>query len=345
MNKKIFVSIIVAFAMFSNVQLSAQMFYVSITPKHTIPIVGGKEGKSYAAIVKTPKGKKDVLNDTKSVLAEFGLIDAAEWKVDEISEDQSRFTFPLAIRMPIYSGSGMMGMKTIMPMVVIEGECEFEFNADGSVMISIQNMRAVSFNLTNKAGGNFNSSNIGKMTSPEKEAYTQYTNEKLMKSLSIVKGLSFAVGLIDGAPWEIAQNIQKAKDNLRETYLNDVNKEWTLCNNVEKVGQGEWLTDLQCIEYMEGLTDNPQRKTSQGMIDVAKKYYDENRLLAVWQKRWEEQVRPTYDSFFKIIVLTLGGTVSGIAEDGTQTWINIDGKVLPTDPKMQKEYIKKNLQY
>ena len=60
-------------------------------------------------------------------------------------------------------------------------------------------------------------------------------------------------------------------------------------------------------------------------------------MIAVGQKRWEEQFQGCFDLLFKTISAGIDGKIEGVAEDGKQTWILIGDLVVPTDPKLQKQ--------
>ena len=71
----------------------------------------------------------------------------------------------------------------------------------------------------------------------------------------------------------------------------------------------------------------------------------ENILIGITRKRWNKQVKEIFENLFKAFCLEVNGDIDGIAEDGNQTWAIVDGKLLPTDPKLQKTYIKKGLTF
>ena len=57
------------------------------------------------------------------------------------------------------------------------------------------------------------------------------------------------------------------------------------------------------------------------------------------------KVKEIFENLFRAFCLEVNGDIDGIAEDGNQTWAIVDGKLLPTDPKLQKTYIKKGLTF
>jgi hypothetical protein len=72
---------------------------------------------------------------------------------------------------------------------------------------------------------------------------------------------------------------------------------------------------------------------------------DEGKMLFVGQKRWEDDIRACFDMLFKAINAGVGGQIQAIAEDGEETWTLVDGLVVPTNPKLQKKYLKDKKSY
>ena len=68
-------------------------------------------------------------------------------------------------------------------------------------------------------------------------------------------------------------------------------------------------------------------------------------MPAVPEDRWEKSIRTVLDRLFIGSNEALGGEIVGVAEDGNESWVNVDGKVLPVDPKMRKKYEKKGKTY
>lgn len=77
------------------------------------------------------------------------------------------------------------------------------------------------------------------------------------------------------------------------------------------------------------------------MINYLETPEGKNALLAINQKRWNTQVTEIFDNLFKVFCIEVNGDIEGIAEDGNQTWEKVNGLLVPTDPKLQKKYLKK----
>ena len=108
-----------------------------------------------------------------------------------------------------------------------------------------------------------------------------------------------------------------------------------------KNGEAEWLDAKGVVEQY---TNNPV-PGGKYVIKLLSEPGAENILIGITRKRWNKQVKEIFENLFKAFCLEVNGDVDGIAEDGNQTWAIVDGKLLPTDPKLQKTYIKKGLTF
>ena len=77
----------------------------------------------------------------------------------------------------------------------------------------------------------------------------------------------------------------------------------------------------------------------------AKKLLSNNILLGVTKKTWEEDIVTYFDNDFIKFSKKINGEIIGVAEDGNQIWALKDGKLLPTDKTLQKEFIRNNKTY
>ena len=129
----------------------------------------------------------------------------------------------------------------------------------------------------------------------------------------------------------------------------DIKKAFVL-NLMERDGDraysiGKFVGKVHRVQEVDG------GKTVYGCILADKhaaalqKYIDEGRMPGVPQDRWEKSIRPVLDRLFVASNQGMGGTIVGVAEDGKDTWTSVDGKVLPTDPKLRQKYEKKDKTY
>jgi hypothetical protein len=303
--------------------------------KDFIPIKGGEEGKSYAAIIKTALGKKELVDKTTAFLAKYEIVDLKDLHLDEITEEQSEYTMPISLRYSFSGVSGMMGSKVVFSPVKLHSNLRFEFHDNGNVMIVLDNMKEISFFLTDPGTRCFEYY-PNDLASPIAD-YRGHYSAAMMENSVLLKVLIVANKGLDG----LAEYKSKVDD-----YFTEVSSKYKVLSQVEADGKGEWLTDRDIIGYGENTKNNTG-------LNFLKLYYDEGRLLNINKKRWEGKIRPVIDMLFKTISANLSGTIDGVAEDGERIWIDIDGSVVPvdpkwtnneppTDPKEREKYVKKN---
>jgi hypothetical protein len=299
------------------------------------PIKGGEEGKSYAIIIKTDLSKKDLITKTTAFLLQYRLVEEKDLHLDEITEEQSEYTIPFVLPQSFAGISVTMGGKVVYPPAIVFSTLRLEFHDNGNVMIVVDNLSEKSFYTINKMKRSFQFYQDD--TAPEMAEFRGHYTAAMMENSFLLKVLIVANKGLDGL------NEYKSKI---DDYFKDIYSKYDVFKRVEDAGKGAWLSDEEILEFGE----NSKHAAD---LDALKQYYDEGRLLAINKKRWEEKIRTTIDMLFRTINLDLSGTIEGVAEDGEQTWINLDGTVVPvdpkwenktppTDPKEREKYIKKN---
>jgi hypothetical protein len=320
--------------------MSQIFFYPPNFKPDLMPIKGGEEGKNYAVIINTKLSKRDLVDKTGTFLAKYQLIKPEYLKLDEITEGLSEYTIPVALRQAFNGISAMMGLKIVVPPVVIGGNLRFEFHDNGNVMIVWENLKETVFCET------------------DGERLVNYDRDK-NPDMAEYYGLYAAATLEGSAILTVLIVANKGFDGLQEwnkkfdDYFAEIDSKYKVLDDVKRAGKGEWLLDADYVKYLE------KSKMSEGkggaqQLNLTKQYYDEGRILAVNVKRWETKIKPLVADLFKTINVYLEGTIKGVAEDGEQTYIEIDGTVLPVDPKWEnktpptdakerEKYIKKNI--
>jgi hypothetical protein len=320
---KIFILLAVLYCGIST-PLFSQVFYPSFFAPNAMPdlkpIVGGKEGKTYAVIFSSNLTKQGLVDSTVNVLKMWQLVDDSYKRNSEISDDLSTFTISIFYKKPLdFMKAAAMGIKTHYWPVRAHCDVIFEFYANGKVKLVFRNFTTETFVLSD-----YNTTLCGW----DGHQYAVAASNSAITNVLIVANKG-----VDG--------FSEFKSQMSD-YLKDVNGAFAIYDCLEKSGTGSWYNDKNYIEY--GLT-NKQYQGSKYQNDFAKIYFDEGRLLSVNQLRWENKIRPHLDNFIKTIVIACKAEIDAINEDGENTWQNMDGKVLPTNPKKQKEYIKKKLEY
>jgi hypothetical protein len=319
MKKVFYILVFLVLAVHSHV--SAQQYMpVIIGSKSAAPIKGGNEGKTYAVIIRTDLNKQALVDSTTQFLARYGIVDRNNVHLDEINEATSEYTVPVMIRQTIGIVAGALGIKTPATPVIISADIRFEFHDNGSVMIVIQNLKNRIFQFVEKAEQRL-TTKLGKLE--EDTSYKEYGGEQYaVQTTNSVMGKAL-IALNTGLEGYGAF-MKKVGD-----YFADIDSKYKVYDELVKKGFAEWLTDEELIQY----ADNTNFVGKKNTVENFRKAYDEGKMLGVGQGRWEKQIRECCDLLFKSINAGLSGSIEGVAEDGEQTWINIDGAVVPVDPK------------
>jgi len=302
--------------------VSAQLPIMGWPPrmkKDLIPVQGGKEGKSYAIIIKTEKSKNEIVDITTKFLANYKIVDLEDVKLDEISDMQSEYTIPMTFPNSFAGISAIMGARTVFPPLTLFADLRFEFHENG-LMIVFDNFTAKSFFLTDMEKQSF-TYHKDKETSDIQE-YTGHYAAAAMEGTFLLKALVVMNKGLEG------YNDFKSK---LDDYFNDVEKKYQLFYKIEKANMGSWLNDEEFLNFADNTSIPRGEQTI--LNTVLKPYFDEGRLLTVPLQRWTGRVTPVMDKIFKLVAYDLNGAIEGVAEDGEQTYINIDGHVLPVDPR------------
>jgi hypothetical protein len=324
--------------MLATFSVSAQMISV-VGSKNLIPIKGGNDGKTYAIIIRTDLSKQALVDTTTQFLARYGIVDRNNVKLDEINDETSELIIPVVLRQTIGTAKGMMGIKMTVPPVKVHADLRFEFHDNGGVMIVVQNMRNSIFQLVKKGekqlAFSFSDKSDPDYAEYEGEVYAVSTTNSFMGKVMIAMNTG-----LDG----YSAFMKKAND-----YFADINSKNKVYDALVRKSFAKWLTNEEFIQYLE----NTKYAGKELEVTSCKKALDEGGLLGVGQYRWENQVRDCYDLLFKTIASGILGTIEGVAEDGEQTWISMDGSIVPvdpkwpdktppTDPKARAKYLKKH---
>jgi hypothetical protein len=287
--------------------------------KSITPIKGGNEGKTYAVIIRTDLSKQALVDSATLFLAHYGLVKKSDIHLDEINEETSEYTVPITIPQTMTT-TRMMGMPIVIGPVMVDADLRFEFHDNGNVMIVFQNFKNYIFQFVEKGEQRVMTKFDKFEQDPSHEKYREESSTLLTSSSLLVKGLAIVKGGIK------FYNEYRAKVG---EYFADIDSKYKVYGELVKKGFAEWLTDEELIQYVDNTDFAGKKNTVKGY----RKAYDEGKMLGVGQGRWEKQIRECCDLLFKTITAGLSGSIEGVAEDGEQTWINIDGAVVPVDPK------------
>ena len=320
--KKLFLLALVAFL---SITAYAQHVPVLMYGNAKFAIPGGLEGKNYAIIVKSEKNRRAQIEAMTSLMRKYGIVDKLD--VNEIDDRTSEYTVPFEIRQTVDACGGMMGATYCAQPLILKGELRFEFYENGSMMMVVQNFSPLLLITTVKYDAAYK-----EKLSPALEEFIGENQAAATQRSPFFKFLVWAnVGLDN-----MADFYSKLDD-----YFADVDTKFKNYDALVKGGEAEWMTTERYYELVSK-SDVPGAKYAAPWV---KKCMDEGRMPGVPEDRWEKSIRIVLDRLFVGSNEALGGEIVGVAEDGEESWVNVDGKVLPVDQKMRKKYEKKGKTY
>ncbi len=288
-------------------------------------IVGGKEGKLYAARIESALPKKDLIKTVETFLRKNDFIEKDEKiKLDEIDDSYTEFTIPAAMREPMDFGRVMGSGITYNP-VIIGFDIRFEFDKDGSVLIIFQDFKSM------------------RLTFLEKDYSYKYQDNENLKKFSLESAeLLVSNSLVNQAfqfitdlktPNQIQQEMQKMIGNIDERFR--------LYDKLVEDGIADWLTGEEYIANLKKMSFSGEKNVKM----FVQKMVDEQCLLDISERRWEKNLRPYFDLIIKNVGIEINGKITNILEDGKDTWEIVDGLLVPTDKKLQKKYLKNKMSF
>lgn len=318
MKKLVLMAVALVMALTANAQNASVVMFGK--PQFAIP--GGKEGKNYAIIIESDKNVRTQVDVMTSLLRKYKIVD--EVNLDEIDDKTSEFTVPFVIRQAVEGCKGMMNAPYAAAPLRLYGELRFEFHDNGKMMLVVQNL----------------SPNLFIVTVPEKEL--SKSSDAVQTFLGECRAAASPKWMTKLLAWANV-GIDKMDDFMAQLdeYFADLDSKFANYAAIEAEGNGKWMSPEQHVEYLS-TAGGPYAKHG---ATALQKYIDEGRMPGVPQDRWEKSIRPVLDRLFVASNQGMGGTIVGVAEDGKDTWTSVDGKVLPTDPKLRQKYEKKDKTY
>lgn len=296
--------------------MSGQKITFIIMPNAKNNLPGGPDGKNYAAIVKTNESKKNIVTKSLTFMKKYGFVPETT-KINAIDSKSSEVSYDVEIPLTRF-------YQEMLEYDANKLFCKlrFEFH-ESNVMIVFQN-------ITNEILGICTTRN-----DKNSQAYTEYLAEGA--ALTYQKTLigKFLVHANLG-PEERKDFYKKLND-----YFSDIASKCKTYETLVKNGEAKWFTTEGVKKQY---TDYPV-PAAKGVLRFLSKPETKDVLIGVSQKRWDKQVKEVFDNLFRAFCLELKGEIDGIAEDGEQTWEIVDGKLVPSDPKLQKSYISKGKTY
>jgi hypothetical protein len=295
----------------------SQKMTLILQARDNFNLPGGLEGKNYAAIIKTKESKKGIVTKSLNFMKKYGFV-PGDTKVDAIDESQSEVTYKVILPLTMFYQQ-MLHLDANK----LYSNLRFEFH-DSNVMIVFENM-------SNEVLGLYWHDDSKKPS----DAYTDYRSESAGLTISHTLVGKFLVHAnLDPAE---RQSFYREADK----YFSNIAERYKSYEQLVKNGEAKWLDADGVIKQY---TDNPV-PGSKYLMNYLNIPENKERLLGITQKRWDKQVKEFFDNLFKSFCLELNGDIDGVAEDGEQTFAWEDGKLLPIDAKLKKEYIKKGWDY
>jgi hypothetical protein len=322
-NKRMFVTLLLlaGFILPSMAQLPIFVPDERLKKENLKPIEGGKEnedgffegGKEYAVIVHTELGKRDLTKTIADIFLKHGWIKPEDLKLDEIDDKTAQRDIPYYFHQSFDAISFMMGIKYVYPPIIVQSNLHFDFYDNGNVKITWERMKEIAFYTIE--GNQFK--HYDPQKHPDMADYRGHYGAAQMEGSFMLKALIV---------------LNKGTDGLKEwtakfdEYFEDIDTKFEVFKKVKEAGKGEWLNDEQFMEYAANTKVLSNEKYA---LKLLEKYHNENRLLAINQERWETKVRPVAARIFKYVNAMLDGSIVAVVEDGKQTYVNIDGTLLP----------------
>ncbi len=323
---------------------------------------GGKNGKNYAMIAETNGNKKSLIDSTSSFLLKYGWCknpEEVEKAVKEFSEDASQFTIRLRHVIGHWKSGFYYGDPTMM-----EYDMRFEFYENGKIMVVFDNFS--SLNYVDLASIKKGVDTCSVLTDKEREKLAEYRTAQLCnirhaekiyyqgkptqenstktKDLGIVK-LRMQTAPVMSYEERLAE-YERCKKNV-ELYFDTKGFFDLIDKDIQSCPNKMWATDEEVLNIVENAVNEDKFKMggSKYVVDVLKKAKEDGKMFSVPYCLWKTNIKNNFDHLMLIIQGALGAKITGVAEDGEQTWDLYDGELLPVDPKLRAKLMKKDMDY
>jgi len=335
-------------------------------------MIGDSLGKSYQVMLVSAVKKKQIVDDFITFLDGYGVCKKKELqaRIDQIDDKTTEFAVDFALPAPVFFAL-VYGMHMPVPPIALTGKLYFEFISNDTVMIDFKNWAGLTFLQYNKDAQNFDMSKINAPAPAEKKGFFKalvdenlgekkeevktpqqlaseewgaYISQRTKENTALYKAGSAVIGtvlLID--PTATGAERQKVFNYLKDVLTNDwvkrLNEEIPMLKKLQEAEIGGWFTDEMYIAYYSnqprgmGITD----KNVMAAVDLYTNMKAEHKMFSLTEKRWEKQVRPILSLFFKYLAIQTGSNIIAVAEDSKTTYVNINGYVLPVDPKWERD--------
>lgn len=312
----------------------AQQLSLMIPTKESQPYHPIRSDMAYSAILNTNCSKDSLLQKTTNFFIEENLIKPSDLNTIEFNENLSEYRGRFIFKHGQFKSKGMLGAGFVAPPVILIFDAVFAFNNLGQIKVTFTNFDSQLYvfadednfiNCYKGAGGN------GKNLNAILDADKTINDESLVVLMSeslVTKALLLANGQVDMLNGVTRGEFRKKLEEQFDTYEKAVSS-----------GSTSILSKKNILSYR---APGPQGKYWNEQVN---KFFAENWVFGVDKYRWENYFEMHFNYFFKEITRLVSGDLSKIALDGNIIYEKVDDKILPTDPKERKIWLKKNISF
>lgn len=315
-------------------------------------LIGGEDGKNYAAIIMTSNGssRTEAIKSTIDFLMEYDLVPDKEKVLNELKEydeTQMEFTVPVSLRIGFHTTPPVMGASGVLLPMILNMDLSFQFYDNGAVRLVFKNFKDYSYVARGYYDKAANPNALALMDDSSKEydeAFTGYYTTASMTGSGMAKAitgfLAWANKGLEGVP-EMFNAINEV--------MGEIKKQFEVMDRLTEAGYFCIMDGEEEIGMFKEIVENHNslqpEKSMTATIDMAQSKYDQGYMLNVMEKLWREDIKQQFDFIIQVFRTSLNGQITGIAEDGEQTWELVGEKLLPVDKKLRSKLEKAGKTY
>jgi hypothetical protein len=312
----------------------SQQLSLMVATKETQDFKAINSDRAYTAIINTTFDKKNLISKTKDLFILEGLADSSQLKTVVYDENLSEYKIRFGFRQGQSKSKGMMGAAFVAPPVILYFDAIFSFNSLGQIKVSFTNFdseviaSADENNFLNcYKGGKGNGKIVEPILPADRVIMDEYT-AILMSGTGIGKALLWANG-----------GLEMLNKNTRGEFRKKLNEQFDSYYNAIKQGSSVRITKDNIANY------TPIGGMAKFWPDQIAKFKADKLVISVDNYRWLNYFELNFNYFFKEISNITSGKIDKIALDGNVTYENVDGKILPVDPKERKTWLNKSIEF
>lgn len=288
--------------------------------------------QSYSTIINAKGSKVEMMNTIKNYLIEYELADSATLSVVDFDESMSEIKLPLCYTEGQSFARGMMNAAQVAPPIILQMEAIFAFNDEGQMMLTLTNFSGAVLCFVDDQGV-INLRKKSRCTKVDGQDYNEW-DKQISDEYSTIILLNTGIGRFllasNGNGWDYVQKAHKE-------FLSKRREQFDMYEKAMKEGSTELITEANIADHT--LAGYEKGKTLDMWKEIANNYQT-SWVIGMNQYRWKNDFQDYFNMVFRDFALLLNGTMESIALDGEVVYEDVDGKVLPVDPKERKKWIK-----